>query len=110
MLSSLMATMILATSASAFRPALRRGTLAATSGLRPRPAMAARSLTMSAADKKTVLVPIATGSEEIETTCIVDTLVRAGAEVTVASVEDELVCVMSRGVKIMVGSGAALQG
>ena len=33
-----------------------------------------------------VLVPIADGSEEIETTCITDTLVRAGASVTVASV------------------------
>lgn len=47
-----------------------------------------------------VLVPIATGSEEIETCCIVDTLVRGGAKVTVASVEDRLTVVCSRGVKI----------
>ena len=33
-----------------------------------------------------MLVPIADSSEEIETACITDTLVRAGAEVTVASV------------------------
>ncbi|MDR4504758.1 MAG: DJ-1/PfpI family protein [Candidatus Scalindua sp.] len=35
---------------------------------------------------KHVLVPIADGSEEIETACIVDVLRRAGATVTVASV------------------------
>ena len=48
-----------------------------------------------------VLVPIADGSEEIETTCITDTLTRFGAQVTVASVmKDRLVCKMSRGIKI----------
>jgi 4-methyl-5(b-hydroxyethyl)-thiazole monophosphate biosynthesis len=37
-----------------------------------------------------VLVPIANGSEEIETVTIIDTLVRAGAEVILASVETNL--------------------
>jgi 4-methyl-5(b-hydroxyethyl)-thiazole monophosphate biosynthesis len=46
-------------------------------------------------------VPIADGSEEIETCCITDTLVRAGAEVTVASVEATTTCTMSRGLKIV---------
>eukprot|EP00584_Thalassiosira_punctigera_P008404 CAMPEP_0172530522 /NCGR_PEP_ID=MMETSP1067-20121228/4235_1 /TAXON_ID=265564 ORGANISM="Thalassiosira punctigera, Strain Tpunct2005C2" /NCGR_SAMPLE_ID=MMETSP1067 /ASSEMBLY_ACC=CAM_ASM_000444 /LENGTH=187 /DNA_ID=CAMNT_0013314747 /DNA_START=252 /DNA_END=815 /DNA_ORIENTATION=+ len=52
---------------------------------------------------KRVLVPIADDSEEIETTCITDTLVRFGAEVVVASVkpDGELVCKMSRGVKMI---------
>ena len=50
---------------------------------------------------KRVLVPIADGSEEIETTCIQDTLVRCGAQVTVASVmKDQLTCKMSRGIKV----------
>jgi hypothetical protein len=50
---------------------------------------------------KRVLVPIGEGSEEIETTCITDTLTRFGAEVTVASVmPGELVCKMSRGIKV----------
>lgn len=53
--------------------------------------------------KKRVLVPIADDSEEIETTCITDTLFRFGAEVVVASVkpDGDLVCRMSRGIKIM---------
>lgn len=52
---------------------------------------------------KRVLVPIADGSEEIETTCITDTLTRFGADVTTASVmpEGQLVCKMSRGIKII---------
>ena len=51
---------------------------------------------------KRVLVPIADGSEEIETTCITDTLTRFGAEVTTASVmpEGRLLCKMSRGIKV----------
>ena len=53
------------------------------------------------AAKKRVLVPVANGSEEIELTCITDTLVRAGAEVTIASVEAGTTCVMSRGLTIV---------
>jgi 4-methyl-5(b-hydroxyethyl)-thiazole monophosphate biosynthesis len=49
---------------------------------------------------KKVLVPIADGSEEIEATCIIDTLRRAGLEVTVASV-GALQVKASRGVKIV---------
>jgi len=50
-----------------------------------------------------VLVPIADFSEEIETSCITDTLVRAGAAVTVASVapEGRMQVTMSRGLKIV---------
>ena len=56
------------------------------------------SLNMSS---KKVLVPIADGSEEIETACITDTLTRFGAEVTIASVMGgNLVCKMSRGMKV----------
>lgn len=49
--------------------------------------------------KKTVLVPIAAGIEEIEAVTIIDVLRRAGAEVVVASVAD-LQIVASRGVKL----------
>ena len=49
---------------------------------------------------KKALVPIADGTEEIEATCIIDTLRRAGVEVTVASV-GPLQTEASRGVKIV---------
>ena len=58
---------------------------------------------------KKVLVPIGDGSEEIETTCITDTLTRFGAEVTVASVMNgELVCKMSRGIKVSLDANLLL--
>lgn len=50
---------------------------------------------------KYVLVPIGDGSEEIETTTIVDTLVRGGAVVTLASVSNNLQVTCSRGVKLV---------
>lgn len=67
---------------------------------------ASTTLTMSTSAKR-VLVPIADDSEEIETTCITDTLTRFGAEVVVASVKPggDLLCKMSRGVKVCKASG-----
>ena len=50
---------------------------------------------------KKVLVPIADGTEEIEAVCIIDTLRRAGAEVTVASVGGALQITASRSIKII---------
>ncbi len=49
---------------------------------------------------KTVLVPIADGTEEIEAVCIIDILRRADAVVTVASVSN-LQITASRGVKVV---------
>ena len=49
---------------------------------------------------KNVLVPISDGCEEIEAVCIIDVLRRAGALVTVASV-DNLHITASRGVKLV---------
>jgi len=54
---------------------------------------------MSASKK--VLVPIGTGSEEMEAVITIDVLRRAGAEVTVASVEPSLEVLCSRNVKIV---------
>lgn len=48
-----------------------------------------------------VLVPIGTGTEEMEAVVVVDVLRRAGADVTVASVEDSLEVVASRKVKLV---------
>jgi len=58
------------------------------------------SSSTSTDEKKRVLVPIAEDSEEIETSSITDVLTRFGADVVVASVMPELVCKMSRGLKI----------
>jgi 4-methyl-5(b-hydroxyethyl)-thiazole monophosphate biosynthesis len=49
---------------------------------------------------KKVLVPIADGSEEIEAVTLIDVLRRAGADVTVASVNDMQITA-SRGVKLV---------
>jgi DJ-1/PfpI family len=76
-----------------------RSTFTSSSSL----AMSSSSPSASSPKKKRVLVPIANGSEEIETTCITDTLVRFGADVTVATVHDsaDLICKMSRGIKVV---------
>jgi len=50
---------------------------------------------------KTVLLPIANGSEEMEAIIIADVLRRADADVTIASTEDQPQVVCSRGVQIM---------
>ena len=51
--------------------------------------------------KKTVLVPVANGTEELEAVAIIDVLRRAGATVTVASVTGTLQITASRGVVIV---------
>lgn len=43
---------------------------------------------MSVGERPKVLVPVANGSEEMEAVIIIDVLVRAGAEVHMASVEE----------------------
>lgn len=40
---------------------------------------------------KKILVPVGNGTEELEAICIVDVLKRAGADVTIASVNEEIV-------------------
>jgi len=66
-------------------------------GVAPR----ASSPFMTEAAVRRVLVPVADDSEEIETACITDTLVRAGAKVVVASVMPSLQVRMSRGLKVV---------
>jgi 4-methyl-5(b-hydroxyethyl)-thiazole monophosphate biosynthesis len=71
-------------------------------GLQGRSAIRLMMSTNDGSMVKKVLVPVANGSEEIETTTIVDTLVRGGASVTVASVEENsLQVTCSRGIKLV---------
>lgn len=51
--------------------------------------------------ERKVLVPIANGSEEMEAVILIDVLRRAGAKVTVASVEEDVHIKASRGVHIV---------
>jgi protein deglycase len=50
---------------------------------------------------RTVLVPVADGTEELEAVAIIDTLRRGGAVVTVASVGPDLAVTCARGVKLV---------
>lgn len=59
-----------------------------------------RPIRMAESPTRRVLVPVANGSEEIEASTVVDTLRRAGAEVTVASVEEGRTVCMSRGLNV----------
>ena len=74
--------------------ALCLGALAVADALSAQPATGTKP--------KRVLVPIADGTEEIEVVTVVDVLRRAGAEVVLASVEDDdrTAVTCSRGVKI----------
>ena len=82
-------------------------------GRRSRVANMARGASSSPSDAgdappPSVLVPMAHGSEEMEVVIIADVLRRAGARVTIASVEDDgLVCSCSRGVKIVADASLA---
>eukprot|EP00873_Tetraselmis_striata_P024367 jgi/Tetstr1/444631/TSEL_032479.t1 len=64
------------------------------------------SIAAMAADTKTVLVPVADGCEEMEAVIVIDVLVRAGANVTVASVDGPVVT-CSRGVKLQADTSLA---
>ena len=86
---------------------LARGLVARTAV--PAVSMRSSSLCMQASRLR-VLVPVADDSEEIETACITDTLVRAGAEVVVASVMPELQVRMSRGLKVVADCLVVVRG
>lgn len=67
----------------------------------PRPLQVQRRSLTAMAASKAVLVPVGTGTEEMEAVITIDVLRRAGAAVTVASVESSKEVTCSRGVKLV---------
>ncbi|KAK8938196.1 hypothetical protein KSP40_PGU018959 [Platanthera guangdongensis] len=96
-----MAVAILWSSCSTPLPAPARRTFDASRSTTRRTALAAPSIS---SPKKKVLVPIGLGTEEIEAVILVDVLRRAGADVTVASVEPMLQIEASSGTKLVADS------
>ena len=78
---------------ASFRGIIRGGFVA-------RRALGAENRVSGSDSKPRALVPIADGSEEIEAVTIIDTLVRGGVEVTVASASPTLNIRASRGVRL----------
>ena len=78
---------------------IKRSIITTTPAITRMMSISSTSTSTSTADKH-VLVPIGNGSEEIESVTIIDTLVRGGAKVTVASVADTRHVIMSRGVRM----------
>ncbi|XP_062091204.1 protein DJ-1 homolog C [Humulus lupulus] len=67
----------------------------------PTPTSHTNSTTTTSVPTKKVLVPVGHGTEEMEAVIIVDVLRRAGADVTVASVEPQLEVEASGGTKLV---------
>jgi 4-methyl-5(b-hydroxyethyl)-thiazole monophosphate biosynthesis len=80
---------------AAWRILCRHGFMRAAAGIAPTPPQ--KEVLM----EKTVLVPVADGTEELEAVAIIDVLRRAGAQVTIASVTGRQRITASRGVVIV---------
>ncbi|KAJ4760128.1 Class I glutamine amidotransferase superfamily protein [Rhynchospora pubera] len=79
-----------------------RPTISTRAATRSNPSLAVSHLpSPSNPQKKKVLVPIGMGTEEIEAVVLANVLRRAGAEVTLASVEKELEVLCSSGIRLV---------
>ncbi|KAK6120969.1 hypothetical protein DH2020_045279 [Rehmannia glutinosa] len=79
------------------KPALKQR----TNNISPTPLLTSTASPSSSVPQKKVLVPIGFGTEEMEAVIMIDVLRRAGADVTVASVEEQLEVEASGGTRLV---------
>ncbi|KAK4424197.1 protein DJ-1C [Sesamum alatum] len=82
-------------------PTLKRRSAKPTKNVSPTPILTPNTPPSSSVPQKKVLVPIGFGTEEMEAVIIIDVLRRAGANVTVASVEEQLEVEASGGTRLV---------
>ncbi|XP_073155698.1 protein DJ-1 homolog C isoform X1 [Henckelia pumila] len=83
------------------KPALRQRSSKPNKNISPAPIRTPSTGPSSSIPRKKVLVPIGFGTEEMEAVIIIDILRRAGAEVTLASVEEQLEVEASGGTRLV---------
>ncbi|KAI3448111.1 hypothetical protein Pfo_004776 [Paulownia fortunei] len=83
------------------KPTLKRRSTKPTKNISPTPILTPTTSPSSSVPQKKVLVPIGFGTEEMEAVILIDVLRRAGAEVTVASVEEQLEIEASGGTRLV---------
>ncbi|KAL0454233.1 UNVERIFIED_CONTAM: protein DJ-1C [Sesamum latifolium] len=92
------------------KPTLKRRSAKPTKNVPPIPILTPTTPPSSSVPQKKVLVPIGFGTEEMEAVIMIDVLRRAGANVTVASVEEQLEVEASGGTRLVADAFISASG